>query len=103
MNCVKPFVPAVFPVDTSIDPARLGLQLEERLQQRLRPALATVINATGVILHTNLGRAPLSAAAQESLSAVSGQYTNLEYDVRTGCPVSSRPAIEPLLKEVLRL
>jgi L-seryl-tRNA(Ser) seleniumtransferase len=91
-----------FPVDTSIDPAHLGLQLEERLQQRLRPALATVINATGVILHTNLGRAPLSAAAQESLSAVSGQYTNLEYDVRTGARSHRDQLIEPLLKEVLR-
>ena len=91
-----------FPGNLSTDPAHLGLQLGQRLLQRLRPTLAAVVNATGVILHTNLGRAPLSAAAQESLSAVSGQYTNLEYDLQTGARSHRDRLIEPLLKEVLR-
>src|SRR5204862_4443770 len=47
-------------------------------------SLVRVINATGVIVHTNLGRAPLSAAALARVSAVAGGYTNLEYDVAGG-------------------
>jgi len=46
--------------------------------------MSPVINATGVILHTNLGRAPLSAAAIEALSARAGSYTNLESDPSSG-------------------
>ena len=49
-------------------------------RQQLRP----VINGTGVILHTNLGRAPLGAKAIENLSAVAGQFNNLEYDLTEG-------------------
>jgi L-seryl-tRNA(Ser) seleniumtransferase len=86
---------------SSIDLPRLELQLAERLQQRLRPVLTTVINATGVILHTNLGRAPLSIAAQESLSAVSAQYTNLEYDIKGGGRSHRDRLCEPALQEVL--
>src|SRR5437867_3588322 len=48
--------------------------LEERLLVRLRAVQAPLINATGVILHTNLGRAPLSAAARDTLSTVASQY-----------------------------
>jgi L-seryl-tRNA(Ser) seleniumtransferase len=50
----------------------------------LTPSLRPVINATGVILHTNLGRAPLSAAALEHLREAATQYSNLEYDVAAG-------------------
>lgn len=46
--------------------------------------LNPVINATGVIIHTNLGRAPLSKLALESLSNISGNYCNLEYDLLSG-------------------
>jgi len=60
-----------------------------------------VINATGVILHTNLGRAPLSTAAQESLSAVSGRYTNLEYDLGTGARSHRDRLVEAAVCELL--
>ncbi len=50
----------------------------------LTPSLRPVINATGVILHTNLGRAPLSAAAIERIRETAGGYSNLEYDLETG-------------------
>ena len=60
-----------------------------------------MINATGVILHTNLGRAPLSSAAQKSLSAFSINYTNLEYEIRTGRRSHRDQLIEALLREVL--
>ncbi|HXJ94119.1 MAG TPA: L-seryl-tRNA(Sec) selenium transferase [Terriglobia bacterium] len=55
-----------------------------RVQAQLAPSLRAVINATGVVLHTNLGRAPLAAAAVESLAQVAGRYSNLEYDLAQG-------------------
>jgi len=57
---------------------------EARLRAAMRPSLVRVINATGVIVHTNLGRAPLSDAALARVSAVAGGYTNLEYDLDRG-------------------
>ena len=48
------------------------------------PSLVPVLNATGVIIHTNLGRAPLAQAARERASAVAGGYSNLEYDLQEG-------------------
>jgi L-seryl-tRNA(Ser) seleniumtransferase len=55
-----------------------------RVSERTRPSLRPVINATGVIIHTNLGRAPLAAAAVERIDALARGYTNLEYDLRAG-------------------
>ena len=48
------------------------------------PSLKPVINATGILLHTNLGRAPLGQAALDQISAVAGRYSNLELDLATG-------------------
>jgi L-seryl-tRNA(Ser) seleniumtransferase len=62
----------------------LPRDVERRLQQSLACSLRTVINATGVILHTNLGRAPLSRAALRHLSEISQGYSNLEFDLNTG-------------------
>jgi L-seryl-tRNA(Ser) seleniumtransferase len=59
-------------------------QLEERLSRADRRSLHSVINATGVVLHTNLGRAPLSAAALAAVAEVAAGYSNLEYDVAGG-------------------
>jgi L-seryl-tRNA(Ser) seleniumtransferase len=84
-----------------INPAHLETVLVENLQRRLRPNLRMVINASGVILHTNLGRAPLSSAAQESLSAFSANYTNLEYDISAGARSHRDKLIESLLQEIL--
>ncbi|HET7617849.1 MAG TPA: L-seryl-tRNA(Sec) selenium transferase [Vicinamibacterales bacterium] len=56
----------------------------ERLRAAMRPSLVRVINATGVIVHTNLGRAPLPAAAIERIAEVAAGYTNLEYDLSRG-------------------
>ena len=54
------------------------------LQALLRPTLRPVINATGVIIHTNLGRAPLSAEARAAMEAAARGYSNLEYDLEAG-------------------
>jgi L-seryl-tRNA(Ser) seleniumtransferase len=56
----------------------------EQLGAALEPSLRPVINATGVIIHTNLGRAPLAAAAVERMASVAAGYSNLEYDVAAG-------------------
>ena len=55
-----------------------------RLQTDLRPSLRPVINATGVIIHTNLGRALLSQRAQQAMLQVAATYSNLEYDLEEG-------------------
>ena len=54
------------------------------LAARLEPSLAPVINATGVVVHTNLGRAPLSEAAAARVAQLAAGYTNLEYDLAAG-------------------
>jgi L-seryl-tRNA(Ser) seleniumtransferase len=54
------------------------------IREGLRPTLRPVINATGVILHTNLGRAPLSADAVRAVAEAAASYTNLEYDLSAG-------------------
>jgi L-seryl-tRNA(Ser) seleniumtransferase len=56
----------------------------QRLARLLRPSLQPVINATGVIVHTNLGRAPLAARAAARVAALATGYTNLEYDLARG-------------------
>lgn len=57
---------------------------EQLLVQEQRPSLHPVINATGVIINTNLGRSPLSSAALESVQRVAAGYSNLEYDLEAG-------------------
>jgi L-seryl-tRNA(Ser) seleniumtransferase len=63
--------------------ALLGL-VAERLEAWGRPTLRPAINATGVIIHTNLGRSPLCADALAAMVAVGEGYSNLEYDLRAG-------------------
>jgi L-seryl-tRNA(Ser) seleniumtransferase len=58
--------------------------IERELRQALGFSLQTIINATGVVLHTNLGRAPLSSAALEHASEIATRYSNLELDLATG-------------------
>lgn len=62
----------------------LVAEAARRLAVEMRPSLYPVINATGVIIHTNLGRAPLSERARRAMSEVSAGYSNLEYDMQTG-------------------
>ncbi len=66
------------------------------LESRKHPHLRRVINATGIILHTNLGRAPLAHAAIEAAAAAAG-YCNLEYDLTTGARGRRGAGVEPLL------
>lgn len=71
-----------------------------RLTAWLSPSLVPVINATGVILHTNLGRAPLSRAAIEAVEQVARGYSNLEFDLARGARGSRLVHAEDLLKRL---
>lgn len=62
----------------------LVAQTAHILKEQLRPTLRPVINATGVIIHTNLGRALLSPAARTAMEQVARGYSNLEYDLEAG-------------------
>jgi L-seryl-tRNA(Ser) seleniumtransferase len=66
------------------EPPELLRQARQALQAWTEPTLRPVINATGVILHTNLGRAPLSPAAQQAMLAAAAGYTTLEFDLPRG-------------------
>jgi L-seryl-tRNA(Ser) seleniumtransferase len=66
------------------DPASLEEHIGSFVERILARSLQPVINATGVILHTNLGRAPLSPAVVEEFRRTATQYTNLEYDLEAG-------------------
>ena len=58
--------------------------MAERVARRVAPSLRPVINATGVVLHTNLGRAPLASAAVDAIAAVASGYSCLEIDLPSG-------------------
>ena len=71
-------------VGVALDPISLQQRIESMVERVLARSLEPVINATGVILHTNLGRAPLIEAAVEGIRRSVTQYSNLEYDLETG-------------------
>lgn len=71
--------------------------IESALEDFLAPSLKVVINATGVVIHTNLGRSPLSAEAAGQIAAVAGRYSNLEYDLETGSRSIRYVNVEELL------
>jgi L-seryl-tRNA(Ser) seleniumtransferase len=62
----------------------LGAEVASRLTRRLASSLVPVINATGVVVHTNLGRAPLSREAAARVAEIASSYSNLEYDLKAG-------------------
>ena len=66
-----------------------------------KPTLLPLINATGVILHTNLGRAPLSQATIHAMSEAAANYSNLEFDLRTGKRGSRLIHAEAILQKLL--
>jgi len=62
----------------------IAARIISEVERRMSPSLAPVINATGVVLHTNLGRAPISVQAVEHLREAATRYSNLEYDLPSG-------------------
>jgi L-seryl-tRNA(Ser) seleniumtransferase len=94
-------------IDRARDEIRAGADpgdLEERLRAELRslrsPSLRRVVNATGVIVHTNLGRAPLAAAAVEQVADTARGYANLELELATGRRGSRQDHAAALLRRL---
>ena len=81
-------------------PSELAELAERMLRGRLQPSLRHVINATGVVIHTNLGRAPISDAASLAMSEAATGYTNLEFDLKQGTRGSRANHLESLLQAV---
>ena len=75
----------------------LGARVRERLDGRMRASLRRVVNATGVVLHTNLGRAPLPEEALAQVLDVGARYNNLELDLSTGERGTRYAHVEQLL------
>ena len=75
--------------------------VEEHLRQELTLSLRAVINATGVILHTNLGRAPLAEAALAHIRETAGRFSNLEFDLAAGVRGKRDVHVERLFQRLL--
>lgn len=80
---------------------RIAVQLAERIRELLKPSLRRVINASGVVLHTNLGRAPLPDEAIDHLREVSTGYSNLEFDIESGERGKRDSHIDKLLRQLI--
>jgi L-seryl-tRNA(Ser) seleniumtransferase len=74
--------------------------VRERLAQNTGAALLPVLNATGVVLHTNLGRAPLAPAAIQAMVSVARGYSNLELDLPSGARGSRSDHCRALLRDI---
>jgi L-seryl-tRNA(Ser) seleniumtransferase len=85
-------------IAAGIEPADLVAATLELAASGAAPRLRRTINATGVVLHTNLGRAPLASAALEHACEVARGYSNLEYDLQTGERGSRHDHLAPTLR-----
>ncbi|NLZ91346.1 MAG: L-seryl-tRNA(Sec) selenium transferase [Clostridiales bacterium] len=74
--------------------------LDERLKKESRGNLREVINGTGVVIHTNLGRSPMADRAVADLARLSGVYVNLEYDLQSGERGSRHDIVRELLRSI---
>lgn len=88
------------PDEASLLAERLLARLKARVRQAMAPNLAPVVNATGVVVHTNLGRSLLPRAALENLALISDRYSNLEFDLSTGKRGIRYSCVEELLCEI---
>src|SRR3954447_16877813 len=82
------------------DPGDLGERALQELAAARAPSLRRTLNATGVIVHTNLGRAPLPEAALERALEIGRGYSNLEYDLSTGARGSRQDHVASILRRL---
>jgi L-seryl-tRNA(Ser) seleniumtransferase len=87
-------------IRAGVDPGDLEARLRGELDALRRPSLRRVLNATGVVVHTNLGRAPLADAALEQVVATARGYSNLELDLRDGTRGSRQDHVAALLRRL---
>jgi L-seryl-tRNA(Ser) seleniumtransferase len=88
------------PSDEPAAAARIEADAEARLGRAFERSIEPVINASGVILHTNLGRSPLGAAAIDRVTAIARGYSSLEYDLGRGARGRRDVHAEPLLRRL---
>ena len=84
----------------SPDAGRVAESVCQRIEDTMRPEPRPVINATGVVIHTNLGRAPLSRAAIEAANQAAQGYSNLEFDLTTGRRGSRQAQLQSILRQI---
>ncbi len=82
------------------EPGDLAARVAQEAEHAVAPRLRRVLNATGVVVHTNLGRAPLARAALERVAEVATGYSNLEYDVAAGARGSRQDHVAEHLREL---
>ncbi len=82
------------------EPGDLDARLRDELARARQPRLRRVLNATGVIVHTNLGRAPLAAEAIARVEEVARGYSNLEYDLTAGARGSRQDHVADILRRL---
>ena len=82
------------------EPGDLDARLRDELTRARQPRLRRVLNATGVIVHTNLGRAPLAAEAIARVEEVARGYSNLEYDLTAGARGSRQDHVADILRRL---
>jgi L-seryl-tRNA(Ser) seleniumtransferase len=87
-------------IKAGYEPGGLAARVEAEIAARRAPRLRRTINATGIIVHTNLGRAPLPHAALERVRQVGGGYSNLEYDVTAGARGSRHDHVAGALRRL---
>ncbi len=80
-------------LDGAVNATNVAEQVAARLERELRPKLRSVINATGIVLHTNLGRAPIAEEAAHAAHEAAHGYLNLELDLETGKRSSRQVAL----------
>jgi len=83
-----------------LDLAALTAEAAQALEAAGRPSLTRVINASGVVIHTNLGRSPLAPAARDQVLMAATFYTNLEYNLKEGKRGSRQSHLEGLLQDL---
>lgn len=88
------------PPEARLTPANILETVIEKAIRTMTPNLRRVINATGVVVHTNLGRSLLADSALENLQEIAGRYANLEFDLATGKRGSRYSAVEDILCEL---
>jgi L-seryl-tRNA(Ser) seleniumtransferase len=89
-------------VDTVSDTVELSRRLRDEIRRLRSPRLKRVLNATGVIVHTNLGRAPLAEEAIARVVEISRGYSNLEYDLTAGARGSRQDHVAETLRRLTR-
>jgi L-seryl-tRNA(Ser) seleniumtransferase len=87
-------------IAAGVEPGDLSARVRDELRAVRRPSLRRVLNATGVLVHTNLGRAPLAEEALERVREVARGYSNLEYDLCMGSRGSRQDHVAAILRRL---